>query len=307
MWMYACDAALPWITQAWELEWGKRVRGGGGRGKNNLWIYFDLSEKDLMMFWGLPTASCSILHTSLGWWASAVLWLQSLATACLGHRWGAGMWEGWGKKKVLCKFPSCCIRLAGKPPGKVVAEPSAWIQNRMFHLIGERKKKPKPNPNQKRSYASVLFYPLNYINTNSKGALQAFAGIKTSYGLVFLMQPKNFGTKECVVASVIPWLFFPAPYSLLGDHYMQTILNNFDENGRCQFAEKNYPVHQNCVPYLEKGKTKRLETPCFLWQTIFRFYCWEEMRNKHNPYIKILLWLQAHMLNPKLFFHGGGE
>lgn len=222
MWMYACDAALPWITQAWELEWGKRVRGGGGRGKNHLWIYFDLSEKDLMMFWGLPTASCSILHTSLGWWASAVLWLQSLATACLGHRWGAGMWEGWGKKKVLCKFPSCCIRLAGKPPGKVVAEPSAWIQNRMFHLIGERKKKTKPNPNQKRSYASVLFYPLNYINTNSKGALQAFAGIKTSYGLVFLMQPKNFGTKEYVVASVIPWLFFPAPYSLLGDHYMQT-------------------------------------------------------------------------------------
>lgn len=52
------------------------------------------------------------------------------------------------------------------------------------------------------------------------------------------MQPKNFGTKEYVVASVIPWLFFPAPYSLLGDHYMQTILNNFDENGRCQFAEK---------------------------------------------------------------------
>lgn len=27
------------------------------------------------------------------------------------------------------------------------------------------------------------------------------------------------------------------------------------------------------------------------------------MGKKHNPYIKILLWLQAHMLNPKLFFH----
>lgn len=111
-----------------------------------------------------------------------------------------GVQKEWAKKKVLFKFPSCYFGLASKQPGKVVAEPLAQIQNRMFNLIEEK----KTNPNQKRSYTSILFYPLNYINTNSKGTLQSFAGTKTFYSLIFLMEPKNFRIKEYVVASVIP-------------------------------------------------------------------------------------------------------
>lgn len=67
---FACCATLPWVTQAgnWSEEGGERWGWQRRRKKKkNLWRYFDLNEKDLMMFCCLPTASCSISHTSLGW------------------------------------------------------------------------------------------------------------------------------------------------------------------------------------------------------------------------------------------------
>lgn len=62
----------------------------------------------------------------------------------------------------------------------------------MFTLKERKKKK-----TEKRSDAAVLFHPLNYINTDSKGALQAFAGTEIFHSLIFLMQPMNFRIKKC--------------------------------------------------------------------------------------------------------------
>lgn len=122
MWMCAAIAldhtGLGTAVKEGGEEWGWQRR----RKKKNLWVYFDLNEKDFMMF-------C--------WWALTGLWLQNLA--CLEHQWGPEMRKGWAKKKVLCEFPSCYFGLAGKQPGKVVVEPLARIQNRMFNLIEERK------------------------------------------------------------------------------------------------------------------------------------------------------------------------
>lgn len=59
------------------------------------------------------------------------------------------------------------------------------------------KRKKKKNRKEKRSDAAVLLHPLNYINTDSKGALQAFAGTKIFHSLIFLMQPMNFSIKKC--------------------------------------------------------------------------------------------------------------
>lgn len=67
---------LPWITQTWELDWRKGGEGWGWQRrreekKKNLWRCFGLNEKDFLMFCCLPTASRSVFHTILGWWASA--------------------------------------------------------------------------------------------------------------------------------------------------------------------------------------------------------------------------------------------
>lgn len=168
MWMYAYHLTFSWIIQAWEPEWGK-----GGRKKKK-------ERKNLQISWlewkwlhdvFLPP-HCILCHITPAWDDEHLqsCAYKTLVTTHLGHWWGAEMWKWWRKKKALYKFPNWYIGLANKPPGKW-KEPSAWIQTRMFTL----KKKKKT---EKRSPAAVLFYPLNYINRDSKGALQAFAGTK---------------------------------------------------------------------------------------------------------------------------------
>lgn len=56
--------------------------------------------------------------------------------------------------------------------------------NMKENVYFKRKEKKKT---EKKSDTAVLFYPLSYINTDTKCALQDLAGTKLFYSLIFLM------------------------------------------------------------------------------------------------------------------------
>lgn len=145
--------SLPWVTQAWELEWRKGVKDGSGRGGER--------KKSLEIFWlewkgfhdVLLPPHCILLHIT------HQPGMRSLCSPVITKvpAWGTNEEQKCGKggdrRQSFVDFPGATLDWQANH-WRAVAEPLAWTQNRMFISIEEK----KTNPNQKRTFAFILFY-----------------------------------------------------------------------------------------------------------------------------------------------------
>lgn len=124
---FACCATLPWVTQAgnWSEEGGERW--GWQRRRKKKKIFGDILTWMKRTWWCFAASPLHLAPYHTPAWDGEPLQPCVDKTACLGHQWRAELWKGWGKKKVLYRFPSCYIGWSGKPPGKLWPDPLAWI------------------------------------------------------------------------------------------------------------------------------------------------------------------------------------